>query len=179
LSLKPAAGLRIHIAASNRGLLRLSLNRNDEEFLAELARIVPSAAWWRDEQHPLLLEAAGQLQAYFRGELRQFDLRLEVRGTAFQRKVWRALRRIPYGETRSYKEIARQIGSPTATRAVGGANGKNPIAIVIPCHRVIAADGSLGGFGSGLAVKKLLLELEAKVRRSGAGEPRGARAFAG
>ncbi len=105
-------------------------------------------------------EAVEQLAAYFAGELREFDLRLGMAGTDFQRRVWNALRTIPYGETRSYGEIAEQIGSPTAFRAVGLANGHNPIAVIVPCHRVIGANGSLTGFGGGLGRKSMLLELE-------------------
>ena len=105
-------------------------------------------------------DAVEQLQAYFAGELREFDLRLEMHGTDFQRRVWNALRTIPYGETRSYGEIAQQIGSPTAFRAVGLANGHNPVAVIVPCHRVIGANGNLTGFGGGLERKSALLELE-------------------
>jgi methylated-DNA-[protein]-cysteine S-methyltransferase len=105
-------------------------------------------------------DAVEQLEAYFRGELHAFDLRLEFEGTPFQRRVWEALRSIPYGETRTYGEIAMQIGSPTAFRAVGLANGHNPIAVIVPCHRVIGANGSLTGFGGGLDRKRTLLELE-------------------
>ncbi len=105
-------------------------------------------------------DAVEQLQAYFAGELREFDVRLEIAGTTFQRKVWNALRTIPYGQTRSYGEIAAQIGAPKSSRAVGLANGHNPIAIIVPCHRVIGANGSLTGFGGGLERKSALLELE-------------------
>ncbi len=105
-------------------------------------------------------QAVEQLAAYFAGELREFDLELELSGTAFQRRVWNALRTIPYGETRSYGEIAGQIGSPNAFRAVGLANGHNPIAVIVPCHRVIGADGTLTGFGGGIERKSALLELE-------------------
>ncbi|GAA1683145.1 methylated-DNA--protein-cysteine methyltransferase [Mycolicibacterium murale] len=105
-------------------------------------------------------DAVEQLEAYFAGELFTFDLRLEFEGTPFQRRVWEALRSIPYGETRTYGEIALQIGSPTAFRAVGLANGHNPIAVIVPCHRVIGANGSLTGFGGGLERKRTLLELE-------------------
>src|ERR1039457_5853153 len=96
---------------------------------------------------PLLVEAVRQLEAYFRGELREFQLALDFEGTDFQKRVWRQLQTIPYGQTRSYSEIARAIGSPQAVRAVGAANGANPIAIVVPCHRVIGASGKLGGYG--------------------------------
>ncbi|ORW97009.1 cysteine methyltransferase [Mycobacterium sp. IEC1808] len=105
-------------------------------------------------------DAVEQLNAYFAGELTEFDVELELGGTEFQRRVWNALLTIPYGETRSYGEIADQIGSPGSARAVGWANGHNPIAIVVPCHRVIGANGSLTGFGGGLDRKRSLLELE-------------------
>ncbi|OBB80042.1 cysteine methyltransferase [Mycobacterium colombiense] len=105
-------------------------------------------------------EAVEQLGAYFAGELTNFDVELDLRGSEFQRRVWRALLTIPYGETRSYGEIAEQIAAPGAARAVGLANGHNPIAIVVPCHRVIGANGSLTGFGGGLGRKRTLLELE-------------------
>ena len=105
-------------------------------------------------------DAVEQLAAYFAGELKEFDLELEMSGTEFQRRVWNALRTIPYGETRSYGEIAGQIGSPNAFRAVGLANGHNPIAVIVPCHRVIGANGGLTGFGGGIERKSALLELE-------------------
>ncbi|MFB0921402.1 MAG: methylated-DNA--[protein]-cysteine S-methyltransferase [Oscillospiraceae bacterium] len=108
--------------------------------------------------------AAKQLREYFAGKRRDFDLPLDAQGTAFQKKVWTALMEIPYGETRSYKDIAEAVGSPKGFRAVGGANHNNPISIIIPCHRVITADGGLGGYGGGLDIKTLLLELEGKIR---------------
>jgi methylated-DNA-[protein]-cysteine S-methyltransferase len=110
--------------------------------------------------NPLLAEAVRQLQAYFKGQLRQFELPLDLAGTDFQRRVWSELTRIPYGETRSYRDLARAIGAPKAVRAVGAANGANPIAIVVPCHRVIGAGGKLVGYGGGLALKRRLLSLE-------------------
>jgi len=109
-----------------------------------------------------LRETARQLQAYFAGSCRRFDLPLDFAGTAFQRQVWTALLTIPFGETRSYSDIARQIGSPLAVRAVGAANGRNPISIIAPCHRVIGASGSLTGFAGGLAAKQYLLALEGR-----------------
>ncbi len=109
----------------------------------------------------VLDRARSQLDEYFAGSRTQFDLELAPRGTAFQRSVWRALVEIPFGETRHYGGIAKRIGQPTASRAVGAANGQNPIAIIIPCHRVIGADGSLTGFGGGIERKKYLLQLEA------------------
>lgn len=113
---------------------------------------------------PLLREAWEQLDRYFAGELRQFSLPLAPAGTPFQRAVWRALEEIPYGETCSYGEIARRVGRPQASRAVGGANHRNPIPIVIPCHRVIGAGGTLTGYGGGLDRKGLLLDLERQNR---------------
>ena len=105
-------------------------------------------------------DAVEQLDAYFAGERREFDLELDLVGTNFQRRVWEALRTIPYGETRSYGYVAEQIGSPRAFRAVGLANGRNPIGIIVPCHRVIGANGTLIGYGGGLERKRTLLELE-------------------
>lgn len=114
----------------------------------------------RDAAHPVLRRAGKQLAGYFAGELTTFDLPLDPAGTAFQRSVWRALGSIPFGETRSYADIARQLGTPTATRAVGAANGRNPLSIVVPCHRVIGANGALTGFGGGLPAKRWLLSHE-------------------
>jgi len=107
-------------------------------------------------------KALNQLEAYFNGSLKTFDLDLDIQGTQFQKSVWQELLKIPYGETINYGEMARRIGNPNACRAVGMANGKNPISIIIPCHRVIGKDGSLTGFGGGMGVKKQLLELEQK-----------------
>ncbi len=113
-----------------------------------------------DSRHPVLCEAARQLGEYFAGRRRAFRLKLNLRGTAFQMKVWNALRAIPFGEIRSYAEIARAVGSPKAVRAVGAANGRNPISIIVPCHRVVGSDGKLTGFAGGLTVKARLLKLE-------------------
>lgn len=114
----------------------------------------------RREESPLLAAARDQLEEYFRGDRREFSLPLAPVGTPFQLSCWGALIAIPYGETRSYGQIAMAVGRPAACRAVGGANHRNPIAIIIPCHRVIGADGSLTGYGGGLSVKARLLELE-------------------
>jgi methylated-DNA-[protein]-cysteine S-methyltransferase len=114
----------------------------------------------RDERHPVLVETERQLSEYFTGRRKTFTLTLDMAGTPFQRKVWDALRTIPFGETRSYGQIARQIGSPNAVRAVGAANGRNPVSIVTPCHRVIGSTGKLTGFAGGLDVKARLLALE-------------------
>ena len=115
---------------------------------------------------PFLEQAAQQLAEYFRGERQEFSLALTYEGTAFQKKVWQALREIPYGQTRSYGQVAQMAGSPKASRAVGMASHNNPIAIIIPCHRVIGANGKLVGFGGGLPVKEKLLALEAEFRES-------------
>jgi len=115
------------------------------------------------ESYPVLAAAASQLDAYFRGELTSFDLPLALDGTQFQRCVWAALQSIPYGQTISYGDLARRIGQPSASRAVGLANGRNPVAIVVPCHRVIGADGSLTGYGGGMDRKRFLLALEQRA----------------
>lgn len=113
-----------------------------------------------DDRHPVLIEAERQLEEYFAGRRKEFAVKLDLAGTAFQRKVWNALLTIPFGETRSYGQIARQIGNPDAVRAVGAANGRNPVSIVVPCHRVIGSTGKLTGFGGGLDAKSRLLALE-------------------
>jgi methylated-DNA-[protein]-cysteine S-methyltransferase len=119
----------------------------------------PSRADWTPDKQAFP-EAVDQLDAYFAGERTDFDVDLDLRGTDFQQRVWKALLTIPYGETRSYGEIAEQIGAPGAARAVGLANGHNPIAIIVPCHRVIGANGQLTGYGGGLDRKQTLLGLE-------------------
>ena len=117
---------------------------------------------WRQSAAPFRA-VARQLREYFDGKRTVFELKLHPKGTPFQKAVWKALAAIPYGETRTYGEIARAVGRPTAVRAVGQANGQNPLPIVVPCHRVIGADGSLTGFGGGLPTKRALLELEGAV----------------
>lgn len=116
--------------------------------------------WESRSSHPILKAARRQLEEYFAGKRKAFDLPLAPKGTVFQRRVWKALERIPYGKTQSYGEIARKIKNPKAVRAVGAANGANPIPIVVPCHRVIGADGKLIGYGGGLPRKQKLLALE-------------------
>jgi len=118
----------------------------------------PEAAWHFNEKP--LTEAAAQLKAYFAGRLKQFSLPIRPHGTPFQQMVWEELRKVPYAATVSYGELARRVGRPKAARAVGAANGRNPIPIIIPCHRVIGASGHLTGFGGGLPTKRALLELE-------------------
>ena len=117
---------------------------------------------WRHAAEPFARVAA-QLAEYFEGRRTAFDVPLELAGSPFQRRVWAALRKIPYGETASYGELARRVGAPSAARAVGVANRENPVAVIVPCHRVIGADGSLTGFGGGLERKRRLLELESGV----------------
>ncbi|MDO4539479.1 MAG: methylated-DNA--[protein]-cysteine S-methyltransferase [Syntrophomonadaceae bacterium] len=146
-----AAG-RIGIAEENGYITEVSLRAD---------KAPPGAV---AQETPLLKRAARQLEQYFAGERREFDLPLAPAGTEFQRRVWSALQTIPYGETRSYGEIAAQTGNPKACRAVGMANNRNPIAIIIPCHRVIGADGSLTGYGGGVPMKSRLLELEAGAK---------------
>ncbi|WP_135556170.1 methylated-DNA--[protein]-cysteine S-methyltransferase [Paenibacillus cymbidii] len=120
------------------------------------------------EQDPALLaETAEQLRAYFVGRLQRFELALDLRGTPFQVRVWQALYAIPFGETRSYLQIGEAIGSPKAVRAVGGANNRNPVPIVVPCHRVIGKDGTMVGYGGGVGIKRHLLQLEGVQARFG------------
>ncbi|MFC5569872.1 methylated-DNA--[protein]-cysteine S-methyltransferase [Lysobacter yangpyeongensis] len=126
---------------------------------------VARGADWREGDHAVLRDAQGQLAEYFTGRRRRFDLPLAPQGTEFQRQVWWELANIPFGGTISYAELAQRLGKPSATRAVGAANGRNPLPIVLPCHRVIGADGSLTGFGGGLPTKQYLLQLEGALPR--------------
>jgi len=119
------------------------------------------------ENKELFREATRQLEAYFSGELESFDLKLAPEGTEFQKSVWKALCKIPYGETRTYKDIAASVGKPKAYRAVGLANNRNPIAIIVPCHRVIGSNGKLTGYASGLDLKAFLLKLEENKLKEG------------
>jgi len=119
-----------------------------------------------DDRHPILVEAERQLREYFEGRRTSFALPIDPAGTAFQQKVWQALLTIPFGETRSYAQVARQVGNPTAVRAVGAANGRNPLSIVAPCHRVIGSNGALTGFAGGLETKKYLLSMENSRQRT-------------
>jgi methylated-DNA-[protein]-cysteine S-methyltransferase len=147
---------RLLLAGDEEGLRRISFQNGPD-------RVKPADRWQRSEEP--FREAIAQLHAYFAGRLRNFDLVLAPEGTPFQREVWSMLRTIPYGEIVSYGEMARRLGRPNAYRAVGAANGCNPIPIVIPCHRVIGSGGSLTGFGGGLAIKRRLLDLEAGDRQ--------------
>jgi methylated-DNA-[protein]-cysteine S-methyltransferase len=148
----------------------LSLVATDEALVALVWRMqsltrVPFEEAVETPNHPVLRESTRQLREYFAGTRKQFELPLDFRGTDFQRSVWSALLEIPYGETRTYGQIAARIGNPTAVRAVGAANGRNPIAIIAPCHRVIGMSGDLTGFGGGLDAKAFLLSLEAPQAR--------------
>jgi methylated-DNA-[protein]-cysteine S-methyltransferase len=142
---------------------RLRLVATDDAIAAiffETSRPIEMHVVAEANDHPVLVETERQLREYFAGTRDTFDVRLDFTGTDFQKKVWSALLTIPYGETRSYGEIARQIGHPDAVRAVGAANGRNPIPIIAPCHRVIGSNGKLTGFGGGLPAKAHLLSLE-------------------
>lgn len=144
----------LKLVATDHGLAAV-LWENDDPSRVRLAPLV------EDKHHPLLLEAERQLTDYFAGRLKQFFLEFDAVGTDFQKEVWSALSTIPFGQTRSYAEIARQVGRPKAVRAVGAANGRNPISIIVPCHRVIGSNGRLTGFAGGLEAKEFLLGLEA------------------
>ncbi|MGC1460294.1 MAG: methylated-DNA--[protein]-cysteine S-methyltransferase [Steroidobacteraceae bacterium] len=141
------------LVGSDRGLAAVLWEDDDP------SRLGPGAMTL-DPRHPVLRQAQRELAEYFAGKRRSFNVKLDPNGTQFQNKVWKALRTIPFGETRSYGQIADQIGSSKAVRAVGAANGRNPIPIIVPCHRVIGADGTLTGFAGGLAIKAQLLALE-------------------
>jgi len=141
------------LVATGRGLAAILWENDDPARV----RVKPGVL---DKRHPVLCEAERQLKDYFAGKRKTFALALDFDGTAFQKKVWNALLTIPFGETRTYTEIARAIGKPRAVRAVGAANGRNPISIVAPCHRVIGANGTLTGFAGGLKAKAALLRLE-------------------
>ncbi len=143
------------LVADDAGLRRIDFTREKPPALD------PS---WKENPIPLK-ETVGQLRAYFSGDLEAFDLALAPEGTSFQLEVWRRLRDIPFGQTISYGELARRIGNPRASRAVGLANGSNPIPIVIPCHRVIGSNGKLTGYGGGLPLKEKLLALERRQLR--------------
>jgi methylated-DNA-[protein]-cysteine S-methyltransferase len=147
---------RLTLVASAAGLAAI-LWENDDPKRVRVGDPV------EDPDNPVLVETERQLRAYFAGTRTRFDLKLDFQGSDFQKAVWTALLAIPFGETRSYAEIARAIGRPSACRAVGAANGRNPISIVAPCHRVIGSNGALTGFAGGLAAKDHLLRFEQEV----------------
>lgn len=145
------------VAATDAGLHAIEFPRN---------RHPADREGWEEGDHALIDLAARQLDEYFAAQRHAFDLPLAPRGTEFQRTVWMTLAEIGYGETISYAQLAQRVGKPTAMRAVGAANGRNPLPIVLPCHRVIGADGSLTGFGGGLPTKQFLLELEGALAKA-------------
>ncbi len=147
---------KLKLVASEEGLVAI-LWENDKPTRVRLEELV------EDGGHAILLETERQLGEYFAGRRKTFSFTLDMRGTSFQRNVWDALRAIPFGETRSYGQLAAQLGNAKAMRAVGAANGRTPISIIVPCHRVIGSSGKLTGFASGLETKARLLDLEAKV----------------
>jgi methylated-DNA-[protein]-cysteine S-methyltransferase len=144
---------KLKLVASDKGLLAV-LWEDDKPNRVRLGELA------KKHSHPVLMEAERQLGEYFEGKRRSFSLALDMRGTPFQKNVWEALLAIPFGETRSYRDVARKLGNPEATRAVGGANARNPISIIVPCHRVIGSNGKLKGFAAGLETKARLLEFE-------------------
>lgn len=143
----------LKLVASDKGLMAI-LWENDNP------NRIPLKSCMENKKHPILEQVETELKAYFNKQLKVFSVPLDFSGTVFQEKVWEALRTIPFGETRSYQQIAHQIGHAKAVRAVGAANGKNPISIIVPCHRVIGANGKLTGFAGGLSTKKYLLDFE-------------------
>jgi len=150
----------IYFYIYNYPLCRLGVAEKDGAIYSVFFHSNKSPRNYEKAETPLIKKAAAQLDEYFNGKRKVFNLPLNLNGTEFQINVWKALQTIPFGETRSYGEIARMIGKPKASRAVGMANNRNPIVIIVPCHRVIGHDGSLTGFGGGLELKRQLLELE-------------------
>ncbi|SCW84495.1 methylated-DNA-[protein]-cysteine S-methyltransferase [Sphingobium faniae] len=150
----------LKLVASDYGLKAVLWDGDDP-------RRVPLGVSREAASAPFLVQAEVQLDQYFAGERRSFQLPLDVAGTAFQQAVWRALLDIRYGETRSYEDLARGIGRPNASRAVGAANGRNPLSIIVPCHRVLGKNGALAGFAGGLRAKSYLLDLERRCGDSG------------
>jgi methylated-DNA-[protein]-cysteine S-methyltransferase len=144
---------RLKLVASDKGLVAI-LWQNDKPSRVPLTDLV------EDPSQPVLTKTEQQLREYFAGTRKAFNLPLDMRGTTFQKNVWEALLAIPFGQTRSYGELAKQLGSPSASRAVGAANGRNPISIIVPCHRVIGSSGKLTGFAGGLETKARLIGLE-------------------
>jgi O-6-methylguanine DNA methyltransferase len=148
---------QIFVASTPKGLCMVDFLTSEKAFLKNLKSLFPGEIIEDDRRNRKVLL---QLRNYLEGKLKRFDCSLDLRGTSFQKKVWSALAKIPYGETKSYQEIAKSIGHPKAFRAVGNANGANPIPIILPCHRVIESNGGLGGFGYGIKVKQQLLDFE-------------------
>lgn len=155
---------RMYAAATDRGLVRVSwLQPDDASFERELRELLPGRPTVESPDHPLLVETERQLGEYFRGEREAFDLPVDLEALPrFSKRVLEALRDVPYGEVVAYSDLARRIGRPRASRAVGNALNRNPIAIVVPCHRVIRSDGTLGGYGGGIEFKERLLTVEGR-----------------
>ena len=152
----------IRVAATLRGVCKITLGRETaEDFFGWLEHHIGRAPR-RPGQSGIVALALDQIAEYLADQRREFDLPLDLRGTGFQHRVWAAVAAIPYGETRTYADIARAIGQPKAVRAVGAANGANPLPLVVPCHRVVGSDGSLTGYGGGLDVKRRLLAMESQ-----------------
>jgi methylated-DNA-[protein]-cysteine S-methyltransferase len=147
------------VAGDEQGVHRITFPLKEKP-----GEAAPPEEGWTESARGPLQEAVRQLKEYFAGRRTEFDLPLAPEGTGFQKSVWRLLRDIPYGETISYGELARRLGNPKASRAVGAANGSNPLPIVVPCHRVIGANGKMTGFGGGIPVKEALLALESKQK---------------
>jgi methylated-DNA-[protein]-cysteine S-methyltransferase len=156
----PIGTMRPYVRANETGEALVAIQWQDESTHAYLRDAVEVASAGRS---PLLADICEQLMEYFRGQRTHFSIRMEPKGTEFQRDAWKALAEIPYGETSTYSRQAARIGRPTAVRAIGAANGRNPIPIIVPCHRVIGADGSLTGFAGGLDAKRWLLNLERRA----------------
>jgi O-6-methylguanine DNA methyltransferase len=148
---------KVFVASTERGVCMVDFLKTEKVFLSRLKKRFPGEIIRDNGRNRNVLS---QLKKYMNGELQRFDCKLDIRGTSFQKKVWSVLGRIPYGQTRSYKEIAQAVGHPKAFRAVGNANGRNSIPLIIPCHRVIERNGGLGGFGHGMRIKRRLLEFE-------------------
>jgi O-6-methylguanine DNA methyltransferase len=148
---------KVFVASTERGVCIVDFLKTEKAFLKELRGSFRGRVIKDDRKNR---SGLNQLKKYLKGELRRFDCKLDLNGTRFQKKVWSALAKIPYGQTRSYKDIAQAIGHPKAFRAVGNANGQNSIPLIVPCHRVIESNGGLGGFGHGVKVKKQLLDFE-------------------
>jgi methylated-DNA-[protein]-cysteine S-methyltransferase len=148
---------KVFLASTERGVCMVDFLKSEKVFLDRLREKFPGELMRDDRQNR---NVVNQLKKYLRGELQRFECKLDLKGTPFEKKVWSALTKIPYGRTRSYRDIAQAIGHPRAFRAVGNANGRNSIPLIIPCHRVIESNGGLGGFGHGVKVKKRLLDFE-------------------
>jgi len=150
------AGINFKVFSSPKGIRKITINNNSDTI--KTANLTKLRA-----DDPYMFNVFNQLEEYFKGERKKFNVPLDFKGTEFQKKVWNELNKIPYGKTVSYKKVAEKVGNKKALRAVGQANSKNPVCIIIPCHRVINSNGKLGGYSAGLLVKEKLLELEGNI----------------